>query len=73
MTQMTRMTAKLQPLAILLMYDFPFSLSFLSFLSPTHLKRSPIMHHLSAMALPGHVYVHLSDPLDGTLMGTKSG
>ena len=31
------------------------------------------MHHLKALALPRHVYGHLSDPVDGTLMGTKSG
>ena len=31
------------------------------------------MHHVKALALPRHVYVHLSDPLDGTLMGAKSG
>ena len=31
------------------------------------------MRHVKALALPKHVYVNLSDPLDGTLMGTKSG
>jgi len=26
------------------------------------------MHHVKALALPRHVYVHLSDPLDGTFL-----